>query len=110
MTNTSQKFIQWGGLLFVCGLAWQLTGSIDKFTAQLMLGVLLGTFVGIAFAAIALAGAQSKRVDVHHQHSTETPREPQQQLPAPQHTQYRVVESDVIVLPGSAHPRIEVSR
>ena len=118
--NTSHKFIQWGGLLLVCVVAWQLTGSIDHNTANLLLGLLFGVFFAIMVLVVAFGGKRERVVTIYREREpsqtpTEQRTEPKRLQAQP--TRYTVVTEPQAKLPQArgtigtkSQKRIEVRR
>ena len=120
----SQKIILWGGLAFVCGVAWTLGAAIPAtITLAAMLGIVIVIILIVAYAILIIAGQPGTRRqtryverEVYVERIVEQPRTEPKLLQA-QPTRYSVVETPQAKLPQaqstigtSARQQIEVNR
>ncbi len=91
-----RKLIFFGFLSLVCVIGWQVGQRVTSDAAMLLIGFL---FASMGFScAFLIAVAAPRPVDV----------QPQPMMMIAQPPQYRIVESDVLVLPVATRGRLEV--
>ena len=122
MTHRSTKFILWGGLAFVCGVAWTLGAAIPAtITLAAMLGIVIVIILILAYAIVAITDQRGTVREVRYI-ERETIIERPQPRPEPkqlqeQPTRYTVVTEPQMKLPQAhstigtqSQKRIEVKR
>lgn len=125
--NTSNKIVLWGGLAFVCGVAWTLGAAIPAtITLAAMLGIVIVIILILASAISIIvkrpAYSQSTQIRYTQWEAPQEVEQPVQPRPEPkrlqaQPTRYTVLQQPQAQLPqahrsigASTQKRIEANR